>query len=247
MPKQHELLPVEKSLNNQADKCRTELMTTFEKKRHLFEEKRTTYRPNAENEETTVEHQSDLQSTVRKEISWLSKFMVKALDASYQISKTNCIAKGDIYVDGELLLKDVPATTLLDLEKRLAEVQSFISAIPTLDPAKGFVEDPQRGEGIYRAREVVKNRTKKDVKVVVRYEATKEHPAQADLVPVENVVGKIYEQEWSGLISPAQKADMLDRVETLSRSVKQARARANEAPVDTSDRIGEVIFKHIFG
>lgn len=47
--KLHELLAVETSLETQAKKCRTDLAGTFEKKRHLFEEKRTTFKPSGEN------------------------------------------------------------------------------------------------------------------------------------------------------------------------------------------------------
>ena len=43
MGKLHELLAVEGSLKAQAEKVRTDLADTFEKKRHLFSEKRVTF------------------------------------------------------------------------------------------------------------------------------------------------------------------------------------------------------------
>ena len=45
MAKLHELLAVQSNLSGKATKKRTDLKTTFEKKRHLFEETRKHLRP----------------------------------------------------------------------------------------------------------------------------------------------------------------------------------------------------------
>jgi hypothetical protein len=248
--KLHELLAIETNLENQANKTRMDLANTFEKKRHHFEEKRVVFQPLAEGEPSSVEAQSDLQTTVRRELNWLSGYLIQALDAGYQVSESNMKARADIVLEddaGTILAKDVPATALLELEKRVAELHTLLAGIPTLDPAKGFTPDDQRGQGVYKAREVVKTRTKKDVKVVVRYEATKEHPAQTELVNVDVPVGKLQEQEWSGLISPAEKAQLLDRVEKLARAVRRARSRANEVEVDTAKKLGKGLLDYVLG
>lgn len=245
--KLHELLAVENSLENQANKVRNELATTFEKKRHLFEEKKIVFTPSGENGQTVVESQLDLQSTVAKELKWIQGHLAKALDASYQVAETNTTARADVVLeDGAILLKEVPATALLELEKRLNEIAALVNAIPTLDPAKGFNPDASRGVGIFQARTVNKTRTRKEKKVFVKYEATKEHPAQTELLDQDVVVGTVQEQEWSGLITPAQKAEYLARVETVARAVKQARSRANDAEVDKSKVIGNKILSYIF-
>lgn len=248
MGKLHELLAVETSLENQANKVRGELTNTFEKKRHLFEEKRIVFKPNSETEKETVETQSDLQSTVKKELDWISSHIIKALDASYQVAEANTLARADIVLDDDaetVLIKNVPATALLELEKRIAEIHALIVAVPTLDPAKGFTVDPQR-QNAFKAREVVKTRTKKQTKVIVKYEATKEHPAQTELVSVDEPVGTILEQEWSGLISPAEKAELINRVEIVGRAVRKARARANEVETDKTKKIGQKLIRFIF-
>jgi hypothetical protein len=143
------------------------------------------------------------------------------------------------------LLKDCPATALLELEKRAAEITALLKAIPTLDPAKGFLPDAARGTGIYKAREVTKTRTKKTAKVIVKYEATKEHPAQTEMITEDVPIGKIQEQEWSGLITPAEKADLINRAEMATRAIRRARSRANEAEVDTKNKIGQKLMKYI--
>lgn len=248
MPKLHELLAIESNLEGQMNKTRAELVNTFEKKRHLFEEKRVTFRPLAEGEPEVTEAQSDIQSTVPKELDWISNFIIKALDASYQVAEANTKARADVVLDDEdedsVILNNVPATTLLELEKRMAEVHHLLSAIPTLDPAKGFTLDLNRTH-VYQARPVTKNRTKKVNKPVVLYDATDKHPAQVQLVTEDVPVGTIYEQEWSGLITPAQKAEFLARIETLIRAIRRARSRANEQEVDKSRKIGAALMRYV--
>ncbi len=146
-----------------------------------------------------------------------------------------------------ILLKGVPATALLELEKRIAEIHALVAAIPTLDPAKGFVIDVDRPFGTYKAREVEKTRTQKTNQPVVLYDATDKHPAQVQLLQVDVPIGRIQEQEWSGLITPSNKADLIGRAEQVMRAVKRARARANEADVPVKKKIGAEVVKYIFG
>lgn len=245
--KLHELLAVETNLENQANKCRSDLAGTFEKKRHLFEEKRVTFTPNGENQQPVVETQSDIQSSVSKELAWIQDHLGKALNASYQVAETNTVARADVVLEDEaqtVLLKAVPATALLELEKRMTELAQLVNAIPTLDPAKGFVHDPARG--YYKAREVAKVRTRKEKKLFIKYEATKEHPAQTELLDQDVPVGTIQELEWSGLITPAAKAELINRVEIVNRAVRRARSRANDSEVDTSKKIGAPLLNFIF-
>jgi len=247
--KLHELLAVETSLKQQAEKCRSDQANTFEKKRHLFEEKHVVFKPDAEGAVPQDEAQSSLQTTVAKELAWIQGHLTKALDASLQVAEANTRAKADIVLDddaGTLLAKDVPATALLELEKRCTEIQQLIAAIPTLDPAKGFVADAQRGPDIYKAREVIRIRTQKQSKPIVLYDATPEHPAQTQLLALDVPVGKVEEKEWSSLITPAEKAELLDRIETLTRAVRRARSRANDVEVDLNKKIGKQLLGFVF-
>lgn len=247
MAKLHELLAAEGTAKAQADKCRSDLSNTFDKKRHLFGEKVVTFQPSAEGAKAVTEEQSDIQTTVPAELKWVSDIWAKAIDAAYQIAESNMGARADVVLDnGDILLKNVPATALLELEKRASEIHALVSGIPTLDPAKGFKLDEARGAGIYKAREITKTRTQKTIVPIVKYEATKEHPAQVDLINKDVPVGTIQEQEWSGLITPAEKAELLSRAEELKRAFKTARARANEAPA-SKEKIADKLFKHVFG
>lgn len=246
--KLHELLAVDATLKAQVDKARSDLANTFEKKRHHFTEKLVTFKPSAEDAQPSTEEVLDLQTTVTRELRWLRDLWTPALDTAARIAEGNTRARADVVLsDGTVLLQDLPATTLLELEKRVNEVQALVAAIPTLDPAKGFTPDPDHGAGIFRAREDVRVRTSKQAKPVVLYEATKEHPAQVQLISQDVPVGTIHQQEWSGLITTADKADMLERVERLRRAVKAARARANEVEIDKAVVVGNTLLGYVFG
>jgi hypothetical protein len=53
--------------------------------------------------------------------------------------------------------------------------------------------------------------------------------------------------EWSSLITPALKADLLERSEALFRAITQARSRANDIEVDAkSHKIGKVLLGYVF-
>ena len=248
MAKLHELLAVDGNLKSQADKTRTELMNTFEKKTHHFTEKTVTFKPFEEGADTVTESQLDIQTTVTKELKWLSDFLIKSLDVSYQVAEANTIARADVILDdGNILLSRVPATSLLELEKRMKELHDFVVAIPTLDPSKGFRPDPDRGSDIFKARQEDKTRTKKIQKPLTLAPATDKHPAQVQLVTEDIPVGTITTLEWSGLITVAAKGDMLYRVESLTRAIKQARSRANDSYVDTSaQKIGAELIGYVF-
>ncbi len=249
MTKLHELLAVQGNLSGQANKKRADLMDTFEKKRHLFEETRKTFNPSGEDGGTaTVEEQKDIQATVTAEIEWVVRSLAKAVDVAYQVDLANTEAKADVVTeDNETLLKAVPATTLLQLEKRVAEWKDMIATIPTLDPAKGFQPDAARGKGYYRARDVQKTRTKKVKEVLKLAPPTDKHPEQVQVIDVDKPIGTVLEQEWSSRITPAMKANLLDRVETLYRAVTKARSKANEHAIETNDKkIGAELLEFVF-
>lgn len=229
--KLHELLAVSKDLKGQTEKVRTDLRTLFDKKGDHFRERVATYYPKGEGEQKQEEHQLYMQTTVGKELHWFGTIFSNLLNVELQISEANQVAKNDVVLDdGTILLVDIPATSLLEMEKRLSELASLLKAIPTLDPSKGFKLDEAKGDGIYVAKSDRRQRTKKVEEPLVLYPATEKHPAQTQMVTRDVIVGELEIVEWTGMIRPADKADMLERVETLRRAVKKARARANEQP-----------------
>lgn len=248
MSKLHELLAIDSSCKSQSEKCRKDLQATFTGKRHHFEEKLVTFTPLVEGAPSETREQSSIQTTVRKEIEWVNNILVKSLDASYAIDVANTHAKADIILeDDSVVMKAVPATSLLQMAKRVTEIRELIAAIPTLEPAKGFKPDATREPGIYVAREVTKNSTQKIEEFITASPATKEHPAQVAKVSRDVKTGTILEQAWSSMITPAMKSDLLDRAEMLGRAIAKARARANEQEIDTrTHKIGRTLLDYIF-
>lgn len=246
MPKLHELLAVEGQLKGQSEATRKDLEATFKKKTHLFEKKLVTFVSSEENSTAVTEAQSDIQSTVPKELKWIAGIMGKQMDVSYNVADADTIARADVILDsGVVLLKNVPTTALLELEKRCAEIQSLIDVAPTLDPAKGFATDADQGANIYKARPVNKTRTKKVPKVITLAPATDKHPAQAQLLSEDVPVGTVTEQEWSAMLTPAIKAELLGRVEEVKRAVKTARSRANDTVLVSLGNVAAPIFTYI--
>lgn len=248
MAKVHELLAVDSNLKGQANKNRLDLQNTFDKKKQHFGEKLITVTALTEGALPETREQSAIQTTVRKEMAWISGFLSKAIDASFAIDIANTYAKADIVLEDETtLVKDVPATALLQLEKRVKELHELVGTIPTLDPTKGFKLDPAREAGIFVAREVVKDKTEKVEEFPIIVPATKEFPAQVAKVNRDVKIGIIRELEWSSLITPAMKADLLDRVEILLRAVTKARSRANDADIDVKlNKIGKKLLDYVF-
>jgi hypothetical protein len=248
MAKLHELLAVDSNLKGQAGKCRSDLTNTFEKKRHLFQEKLVRFSPLGEGKEPQTESQSSIQTTVRDEVLWLSNLLAKQVDCSFAIDIANTEAKGDIILDdGKKLATGIPTTALLQLEHRVKEVLEFAKQIPTLDPAKSFTPDEARPKGTYIAREVKKVRTQKIEEHVVVVQPTKEHPAQVVKQSRDVETGTIQELEWSSLVTPADKAKVLERAEQLLRAITQARSRANGQEIDpATHRIGKTLLDHVF-
>jgi len=248
MPKLHELLAVKTNLVGQGDKAVNDQKDLFAKKRHHFGASIRQYTPLTEGAQPVTEEQSDIQTTVAKELEWLANIFAKGMDNSFLIDVANTQARANIVLeDGTVLRKDVPTTALLALEGDLEKIQSLVAAIPTLDPAKAFRPDEQKGPGYWQARETITNRTKKVKKVLVKYEATKEHAAQTEVYDTDEVIGTVRTQEWSTLITPAQKADMLDRCDQLVRAVRRARSRANDFDIEAAgNKIGKTVLDFVF-
>lgn len=246
--KLHEILAVESKLEQQMRKTVADLSNTFTGKHAHFNRVITTFTPIAEGAPAEITEKQEMQTTVPKELGWIAPFIAKSLDASYQVSVGNTLAKADILLDdGSVFLSDVPASTLLELEDRLDLIKGLVLAIPTLDPVKGFV--PETGEtGVYKSSQPNKReRTVKTSEPVVLYPATDKHPAQVQLVSVDRPTGSLTTEIWSGALTVNDKGAMIERVESLSRAVRQARSRANNVELDPSaNKIGQAIVNHVF-
>lgn len=246
MAKLHEVIAVENELQAVSQKMLDECKNTFNKKvTHFLESNRVlTMFDEGRKDENLTEFQA-MVSNVDDRLAYTEKHVIKYFDLIARKEATNQNAKANIVIDGVELIADVPATLLLGLESRLKKVREIYEAIPTLQPGIDWKLDNKRGKGIYVTSKPTESmKTEKQVTHKVLYEATKEHPAQIEKWNTDVAIGRNVNTVWSSMLSPADKANLLERTDTLIRAVKKARQRANtEKVVDLN--IGKVLFDYI--
>jgi len=79
----------------------------------------------------------------------------------------------------------------------------------------------------------------------VKYEATKEHPAQVEMYMEDVWVGTWTTTKFSGAIPVATRNAMLERVRKLTDAVKTAREEANGLEV-RGQKVGAAVLGYVF-
>jgi len=249
MGKMHELLAVEKTIGNRAKSIMEETLKTFKDKAAEFYTGRfKSYKPNNENDPNLLPTETkEIVDTVPKKLAYTFGTLTEEYDWLLQKESTNQRAKSDLVVDGATLATDLPATFLIALEHRLAKVREVILSAPTLPNGPVWVEDKQKGEGIFRLNEPLKSyRTSKTFVPFILVPATDKHPAQASKEERTDTVGEYTEMQWDGRVTSAYKSAALERVDKLMAATQKAIRRAND--IDASDSaIGKKIFDFVLG
>ena len=155
---------------------------------------------------------------------------------------TNQLAKADVELDGKVFLTGVPATFLLTLESKIAELRKKFEAIPTLQP--GVVWNEDATTNTFRSDPATTFKTQKSFSVISLAKATEKHAEQVEKVPVDKPVAKIERTTWSGMWTSTKKSETLARLDALLVAFKQARQRANcqeVVKVDVDKKIADFI------
>lgn len=172
--------------------------------------------------------------------------LARLLDVTATKAVGNAVAKADIVVDGVTLVRDVPATWLLDLEKRLVDLRSFVSRLPTLDPAEKWSDEPDAAWEAYATEAAVTVRTKKVPRNHVVAEATDKHPAQVQVYTEDVPEGRWSTVKYSGAVPARQVTAMLARLSKLAEATQEARETANRQEVEHVTP-GAAILGYVFG
>jgi hypothetical protein len=184
---------------------------------------------------------------VQVRVKEVLKNVVRVLTPYYNISlekdSANQLATANVEVDGKIILQGVPATYLLWLEKQLIELHTFLVKLPTLPQTESWSFD--EGQNTYRSAEVKTAKTKKIARPFIKYEATKEHPAQVDIVHDDKLVGYWSTTKFSGAIPRQTVQELRERIEKLQAAVKTAREAANMVKVPAVEA-GSKIFGYLF-
>lgn len=242
MPKLNQVIAIEKGVKSRVYGFLSATYKAFQKPA-LFNGLARQYQRKDEDGEDYPAENVRVQMSAEGLLQEIGENMTELFDITAQKDWSNCEAKADVEVDGRVLLADVPATYLLFLEKQLNDLKSELEKIPELDAAHDWTLDP--ATSLFKSAATVTSKTKKVPKVIVKYEATEHHPAQTEIVTVDEVVGTWHTTQHSGALPLPRKRLLQKRLQTLIKAVKFAREAANESSADKKN-VGAAVFAYLF-
>jgi hypothetical protein len=167
----------------------------------------------------------------------------RLIDAQAAVDATNQDARASVKVLG-IETPELPATTLLWLEKALVDMRTQVQAAPVIAADKTWSRDPNTGLFKTEDRRTIK--TKKVPQNHVRFEGNDKHPPQVDVYQADVTVGYWTGHDRSGAMSPTRKAAVLARIATVLEAVKLARLQANRVEAKRID-VGAQLVGAILG
>ncbi len=206
--KLHELLAVEPELKAEAQRTLSKVKGLFADGKTRLVGRVRTYQPLLEGAESEPDEIVKLATRVEDELAQLETTYGKWIDAAVQKESTNQNARATI--DGMDFLEELPATALLNLESKLAELRSVYTAIPVNDPAVTWEWDEQLD--CFVSMPKIMFRGKKVPRSHILYEATPEHPAQVEMYHEDIRIGQYTTITQSGALTPADKQRRIERV-----------------------------------
>ncbi|MCA9568767.1 MAG: hypothetical protein KC656_13035 [Myxococcales bacterium] len=240
--KLHEVVAIRKGVKSRAYSELTELHRKSQKD-DLYSGLSREFTPLDDDGETFPSESRKVQMVASDVLKRVRKLRTEYLDIEATQEFGNRMARADVVVDGEVILADMPATLLIYLEKELADLHTFVSAMPILDESKTWSADPN--SNLFRTEPSRTHKTKKVQRAIVLYDATEHHPAQTQLITEDVTTGHWSTVYTSGALPVPRREQLLERIEHLRNAVKRARARANDTEVEKR-QIGDAIFGYLF-
>lgn len=192
--------------------------------------------PELQNEETAMAY------TVADLLEEYAKVEGDFLNIALTKENTNAETGAELMVDGVVLASALPATALLNLESRLAEIRRLYEQIPTIDPSGKWEIDDMTGA--WKAGPYTRPKFKKVRRAQVLYEATDNHPAQVEAYTEDIPAYEVSETVWNSKFTIAEKQSRIKRIDKLAQEAKAARLRANDVEASRI-RISDKLFKYI--
>jgi hypothetical protein len=189
----------------------------------------------------TAEH-NRVQVVAADVVREVGEKLIRLFDVTAVMDWTNQKAKADIVIDGEVLLRDVPATYLLFLEKQLVDLETFMRKLPVLDPAEVWTWN--EAANAWASEPAETTRTAKVPKAQVLYPATDKHPAQVQAYTEDVIVGYWRTIRFSGAMQAQLVEKLTKRVVKLAEAVKFAREQANMTAV-VDPKPGAALFDYL--
>jgi hypothetical protein len=241
MAKLNQIIAVEKGVKSRSFQELTEAHHVLQKPTLLAGISRT-YRPKDEEGEQLPPESTRVQIKSEEVVRQTASILTKLFDVTATKDWANCIAKADVVVEGRTLIKDVPITYLLFLEKQLVDLHTFIKKLPVLDASETWAFDASAD--CWATEPVQTVRTKKIPRNHVKAEATDKHPAQVEVYYEDVTVGYWRTLKFSGAMPAKRVNELLERIEKLQQAIKYAREEANNAEV-TDQKLGERVFEFL--
>lgn len=241
MEKLNAVIAVEKSIKSMTNREETDIYHKFQKQ-DLFNGFSKTYTPKDEEGEVYAPENKKVVCNAADMLIELSNTLTNLFDITLTKDTGNTIAKADIIVDGITIASNVPSTFIVFLEKKLNDIRTNINSIPTLDINEDWIKDTN--SDLYKTESIETNKMKKVPMRFVKYEATKEHPAQVETLFNDVPVGTWNTIKQSGAMAIPDKKRLLKNIEKLINSVKVARETANSQEIEKK-QIGDAIFAYL--
>lgn len=237
--KMHQILAVEKDVRSTTNRRVTDahrMLTTPA----LLSGLSRTYEPLVDGDVTLPPESTLAQVSATRVLNDVMKEWERLWDTVATKDFGNMSAVADITLtDGTVLASNVPATYLLWLEKEMADLHTFVSKLPVLDPSEEWAWSEEKA--IYQTPPTETLRTKKVPRSFELSPATDKHPAQVEMYHEDVPVGRWSAVRFSGALPAQTVRDLLDRVNIIRDAVKQARARANETTVEQQKIAGPIL------
>ena len=247
MAKLNQVLAIEKGEKTKVYADTTKIHHGLEKQELLSGLSRR-YRPKEDDGEKFPDEDQKLQVRAPRVIDETVEKLTGYFDIVAQRDYANCNARADIVVNPgtpaeKTLLTGVPAPYLLWLEKQLDDMYTFVSKLPILPATENWEYSSE--QDCYQAKPVETAKVKKVSRPLELSPATKEHPAQVQLVNEDVLIGYWTTTKFSGALPAQQVADMKLRVRALQEAVKFAREQANSCDAPTV-KTGNALLGFIF-
>lgn len=242
MPKLNQIIAIQNGKKSHAKESLTQAYHQLQKPDLLAGISRT-YKPKDEAGEPQPPESKLVQVKVQDVIARVTQDLTELFDIVATQDWANTQAKADVKVDGRTIAAGVPVTHLLFLEKQLVDLHTFVEKLPTLDPGERW--EFNTAQDCFASEPFQTTRTKKVPKSHVKYDATKEHPAQVEMYYEDVTVGTWTTIKYSGAVPSSQRNEILERVRKLSDAVKAAREEANGLEVERK-KVGEEILAYVF-
>ena len=140
MTKLNQIIAVEKGVKSSATRRITDLHRDGQKDA-LLSGIYGTYQPRDEEGDHLPGESTRVQIKAEDVLTEAAQVMTRLFDVTLTKDHANTVARAEVVVDGHPLLRDVPVTYLLFLEKQLTDLHTFVAKLPVLDPSADWSFD----------------------------------------------------------------------------------------------------------